>query len=188
MEQLIDDLLTLARQGDTVGTLDTVDLATAAEDAWLNVDTVGATLKVAATGTFEADPDRLRELLENLFRNSVEHGRPEPYEDVVAANSEDRRPPDDAIDHERLTVTVGTIPGEDGGPGFYIADDGRGIPVDERDSVLERGYTTAPDGTGFGLAIVEDIATAHGWAVTVRASETGGARFEFRTSSSPAHE
>jgi PAS domain S-box-containing protein len=184
MEQLIDDLLTLARQGDTVGTLDTVDLATAAEDAWRNVDTVGAILEPAETGTFEADPDRLRELLENLFRNSVEHGRPEPYEDVVAANSRDRRPPDDAIDHERLTVTVGTMATENGATGFYVADDGQGIPEGERDSVFERGYTTATDGTGFGLAIVEDIAEAHGWTIGVTESGQGGARFEFTTSSS----
>jgi len=48
--------------------------------------------------------------------------------------------------------------------------------------VFERGYTTAKGGTGFGLAIVEDIATAHGWSVQATESETGGARFEFTTS------
>lgn len=40
------------------------------------------------------------------------------------------------------------------------------------------GHSTAASGTGFGLAIVRNIAAAHGWTVGVTASETGGARFE----------
>ena len=174
MEQLIEDLLTLARQGDAVGTLETVDLGTAADQAWANVDTTGAALTVDGTDTFEADPDRLRELLENLFRNSVEHGHPQSYVKSLAA---ERRRPDDAADNAYLTVTVGLL--EDGG--FYVADDGHGIPVEEREQVFDRGFTTSKDGTGFGLAIVQDIASAHGWAVAVTESESGGARFEFRT-------
>jgi PAS domain S-box-containing protein len=175
MEQLIDDLLTLARQGDAVGTFDRVDLETAAKQAWTNVDTVDVTLELAGTATFEADPERFRELLENLFRNSVEHGRHGGSEDPLAQAA--RRQPAER-DREPLTVSVGTL--NDGG-GFYVADDGQGIPVSEREAVFERGYTTAAGGTGFGLAIVEDIASAHDWTVSVTDSESGGARFEFRT-------
>ena len=40
------------------------------------------------------------------------------------------------------------------------------------------GYAT-DGGTGFGLAIVERIAEAHGWHVAVGESEAGGVRFEF---------
>ncbi|MFB6271074.1 MAG: sensor histidine kinase, partial [Halobacterium sp.] len=75
-----------------------------------------------------------------------------------------------------VTVTVGDA----GSDGFYVADDGPGIPESERDAVFEGGYTTAEDGTGFGLAIVEDIVEAHGWTVDVTASEDGGARFDVR--------
>ena len=46
--------------------------------------------------------------------------------------------------------------------------------------MFESGYTTSETGTGFGLAIVERIAEAHGWEVTLIESESGGARFEFR--------
>jgi signal transduction histidine kinase len=95
----------------------------------------------------------LQQLFENLFRNALEHG--ETVE----------------------TVAVGAL-GD--GPGFYVADDGVGIPESERDEVFESGYTTNEDGTGFGLAIVTDIADAHGWDVTVTESESGGARFEVR--------
>jgi signal transduction histidine kinase len=63
--------------------------------------------------------------------------------------------------------------------GFYVADDGVGIPEDRRDAVFESGETFSEDGTGFGLSIVEDIAEAHGWRVALVESEDGGARFEF---------
>jgi signal transduction histidine kinase len=62
--------------------------------------------------------------------------------------------------------------------GFYVADDGPGVPPDDREHVFESGYSTSEDGTGFGLAIVEEIASAHGWDVDVVESEDGGARFE----------
>ena len=155
MERLIEDLLTLARQGEIVGTIDQVELAAAAEAAWATVDTFEGSLRVDAPGTVEADPARLRELLENLFHNAVEHG---------------------AADERGVTVTVGSLD-----DGFYVADDGPGIPPEEREDVFERGYTTTDGGTGFGLAIVADIAAAHGWSVELTESDGGGARFEFRT-------
>jgi Signal transduction histidine kinase len=63
--------------------------------------------------------------------------------------------------------------------GFYLADDGPGIPEEDRDRVLDRGYSTTADGTGLGLAIVATVAEAHGWTVSVTDSIGGGARFEF---------
>jgi signal transduction histidine kinase len=47
--------------------------------------------------------------------------------------------------------------------------------------VLEAGYTTADDGTGFGLDIVQSVAAAHGWRVAVTEGTSGGARFGFTT-------
>ena len=64
--------------------------------------------------------------------------------------------------------------------GFSVADDGPGIPADEREQVFEHGYSTDSDGTGFGLSIVQSIAEAHGWSVTATESESGGAKFEIR--------
>jgi signal transduction histidine kinase len=62
--------------------------------------------------------------------------------------------------------------------GFYIEDDGPGIPEDAREEIFEVGYSTLPDGTGFGLNIVKKIAKAHGWELTVGEGSDGGARFE----------
>jgi signal transduction histidine kinase len=72
-----------------------------------------------------------------------------------------------------VTITIGEL--EDG---FYVADDGDGIPEDERDDVFEAGYTTTDHGTGFGLSIVSDVVEAHGWEIHLTESAEGGARFE----------
>lgn len=149
MEAIIEDVLTLARHGESIGETEPVSLDAHGERAWSHVDTAEATLVVDCDRTIDADPDRLLQLFENLFRNAVEHGR------------------------EDVTVTVGTD-----GSSFYVADDGPGIPEDEREKVLDSGYTTAQNGTGFGLAIVTQIAQAHDWTVTVTESAAGGARFE----------
>jgi signal transduction histidine kinase len=79
-----------------------------------------------------------------------------------------------------VTVTVGSLE-----EGFYVEDDGPGVPEAEREDVFDAGYTTSDTGTGFGLSIVHEIATAHGWEVSVTESDAGGARFEFRGVETP---
>ena len=78
-----------------------------------------------------------------------------------------------AVEHGGETVTVGAL--EDG---FYVSDDGPGIPVDERDQVFKFGHSTSDSGTGFGLNIVKEIVETHDWKISVTEEETGGARFE----------
>jgi signal transduction histidine kinase len=81
-------------------------------------------------------------------------------------------------------VEVGLL---DDRSGFYVADDGPGIPEDECEHIFDHGFTTDEEGTGIGLAIVASIANAHGWNVEAVNCETGagtddesgGARFEF---------
>jgi signal transduction histidine kinase len=97
----------------------------------------------------------LRTLFENLLRNAVEHTDPP------------------------LTIRVGTLdPGKDDTGGFFVEDTGTGIPPETRDQMLEHGYSTREDGTGFGLSIAQEIVEAHGWQIQIRASEERGARFE----------
>ncbi len=74
-----------------------------------------------------------------------------------------------------MTIRVGRIDDH----GFYVEDTGLGIPEDIRKEVFDPGYTSESDGTGFGLAIVKQIAEAHGWQVTIVDRTGGGARFEF---------
>ncbi|QUO46622.1 hybrid sensor histidine kinase/response regulator [Halorubrum ruber] len=174
MTQLIDDLLALARQGRTVDEIESVPLDEAAERAWRTVDTDDATLDVSeATAAIEADPERLRTLFENLFTNSVEHGstngRSDPDGSVEHSSDTDAERDTDAAD---LTVSVGSLP-----DGFYVADDGVGFDIDPEEAT-EYGRSSAPNGTGFGLAIVREIAAAHGWELSIDGDD--GARFEFR--------
>mgnify|MGYP000167901151 CR=1 FL=1 len=72
-------------------------------------------------------------------------------------------------------MTVGKLEDRSG---FYVEDDGVGIPDSYADSVFESGFSTSGGGTGLGLAIVTSIANGHGWGVTLRESDAGGARFE----------
>ena len=174
MDELINDLLTLARQGDTVGETTMIDLAALAGQAWTDVETGEARLEKHGTATVEANAERLRAVFENLFRNSVEHGPTSSRPGADSAGEDDRH----AGDAASITISIGTTEN-----GFYVADNGVGIPPEERDDVFERGYTTSDTGTGFGLAIVTEVAQAHGWSVSVTESEDGGARFEFTTSS-----
>lgn len=155
MEQLIEELLSLAEQGATTADLEPASVRDCATKAWSMVDTGDAALDLEGECWVRADPDRLQQLLENLFRNALDHGIPE---DGTSAD---------------LTVTVGDCEG-----GFYVADTGRGIPEDERDEVFDIGFTTAEDGTGFGLGIVTRVAEAHDWALEATTAEAGGARFE----------
>jgi PAS domain S-box-containing protein len=165
MAALIDDLLTLTREGNEVGEVEPVETAAVARRAWQGVETGDASLVVDAERSIAADESRLRQLLENLFRNSIEHGSTgsQPGSDDAAG-----RPGDGP------TVTVGDLQ-----DGFFVADDGPGIPPEEREAVFDPGVSSVADNTGFGLAIVKQIAEAHGWTVTVTESDAGGARFEF---------
>ena len=218
MDELITGLLTLARQGEVVDERVSVPLRSAAEQAFRTVDTGGVQLEFDDPPTVDWDPERLRQLLENLFRNAVEHSSTSPPshaqedagsenasepsvadapEDAVEHGSTSSRPEaDDAVEHGSTesesgadastagttTIRVGGI--EDGG--FYAEDDGPGIPESERGAVFEYGYSTEEEGAGLGLSIVEAIAEAHGWTVSVTESAEGGARFEIRAGSESA--
>ncbi|RLN01255.1 HAMP domain-containing sensor histidine kinase [Haloarcula sp. Atlit-7R] len=163
METLIDRTLTLARSGHVISEPEPVDLEELVESCWEAVPTADATLANEVTAVIDADPDRLRHLFENLFRNAVEHGS------TGSVNS------DDALERGSadLTIRVDELSG-----GFYVADDGSGIPPEKRDAVLDDGYTATDGEGGLGLAIVQRIVEAHGWEIDVTESDEGGTRFE----------
>jgi signal transduction histidine kinase len=157
MTAIVEDTLTLAREGKAVDATEPVDLTEICDHAWAVVETQRADLDIETGMGVAADGDRLRHVFENLFRNSVDHG--------VTENEGE------------LTIRVGPLADRSG---FYIEDTGSGIPEADRSTVFDNGYTTSTDGTGLGLAIVNDIITAHGWTVAVGESAEGGARFEIR--------
>jgi signal transduction histidine kinase len=96
------------------------------------------------------EPKELRQqMIENLFANAVTHVR------------------------AGVTITVGDV-----AQVFFVVDDGPGIPPEHRDEVFHPGFTTATNGTGFGLMIVTRVAEAHGWDIRLADNPKGGARFE----------
>ncbi|WP_372912407.1 PAS domain-containing protein [Salinigranum sp.] len=195
MEALVDDLLTLSKAGTALEAWSACPLTSVARDAWEYVETADATLRVEAdVPTVEGDESILTQLFENLFRNSVEHGSAGPRSQARQGSFEQ------GATGERTTTTDAAEPGGDDagvtvrvGPlsdrtGFYVADDGVGIPPEKREEVFEYGYTSSADGTGFGLAIVTDLAAVHGWSVDLTESAAGGARFEFGVPESGIHD
>ena len=185
MDDLLDDLLTLAREGDRATDSEPVDLASVAERCWHSVETDGAALDVTGTLSLAADSSGLRQLLENLYRNAMEHGSTSPRshapEDAVEHGSTGHADADssaDSVEHsttDEQSITIRVGPLEDG---FFVEDDGPGIPPAIRDRIFEPGFSTGDDGTGYGLSIVSEIADAHGWSVSATESDSGGARFE----------
>lgn len=149
IDELTEDLLTLAKGSLPTERHEVVSLAEVARDGWDLIDSRSATLETEDM-EIEANPGQLQALFENLFKNAVGHGGAD------------------------VTVRVG--PCENG---FYVEDTGVGIPQEDRDRVFEHGFSTGYGGNGVGLTIVNRIAQAHDWEVSLSESDAGGARFEF---------
>ena len=169
LEERIDTELRYVRAGFPVRDASVVSVASLARECWETVttefetdsertdSTASPTLDVrtpdtdseGASGLVVAgEPERIRMLLHELFRNALDHGGTD------------------------VRVTVGALDQS----GFYVEDTGPGIPADEREYVFERGYTSDPNREGVGLALVAEIAGAHGWRLELRDGETGGTR------------
>lgn len=149
IEEIVIDLAGLARYGSTSTDLESVSIPEIADTAWKHVNQRSATLKTTEA-TITGDRGQLQVLLENLFRNAIGHGG------------------------DDVEIRVGPI--EDG---FYVEDNGSGIPPEEREKIFEHNFSTGYGGRGVGLTIVQQIADAHGFDVTLSEGLEGGARFEF---------
>ena len=207
-------------------------LAELVEACWSQIDSGGAALVVETDAVVRADPGRLRQLLENLFRNAVEHGstshRPARDDAVEHGSTSPRPEAGDADEHgstshrpardhaeelgstsprpgardavERgpgspraradgagtddaggtggaLSVTVGDLEDD---PGFFVADDGPGVPPALRERAFEDGVTSTAGGTGVGLGIVRQVAEVHDWEVRLGDRAGSGTRVEVR--------
>jgi signal transduction histidine kinase len=147
IERLTDGLPELARLGVPVTDAETEPVELGELARAVAAEAGGVSLAVADATTVTADPDRLERLLAELFRNAAEHGT-------------DGGGP--------VQITVGTV-----ADGFYVADNGPGIPADRTDRVFKIGYTTTDDGLGLGLSTVRWIAQAHGWTVETESPGEG---------------
>jgi signal transduction histidine kinase len=149
MGELIEDLLALSRQGKWTGEREPVNLQTMSINCWQTVTGTEPSIRIETEKQILADPTALRQVFGNVFTNAVQHAGP------------------------KVTITVGELP-----DGFYIEDDGPGIPKTERDNVFEPRHSIVEDGTGFGLTIVKQVIEAHGWDIRIVEGGDGGTRFE----------
>lgn len=165
MGLLVEDMLLLA-QFDEDRPLDRqpVDLSSVVAEAVLVARALphGHSLTLLAAPDpviVSADSARLRQIIDNLIGNAVQH-----------------TPPGTAI-----TVATGSNPGYGQ---LTVADDGPGLTAEQASRVFERFYRTddarsrARGGTGLGLSIAAALVQAHGGAITVDARPPGhGAAF-----------
>ena len=156
MDRLLTQLLQLARTSRIPRTTDPTDIRCAAERAWKKIDSEGATLDLLPERTLAANTDALTELFDFLFTNSVEHGQ----------GAEQSKA-------DRVSVEVGLL--EDG---FFVEDDGVGIPDEQKTGLFEVQYADTAEESGYGLYIVSAIVEAHDWEIDVLDGDAGGARFE----------
>jgi PAS domain S-box-containing protein len=119
-----------------------------AELAWETVSSDTADLVLEGDLVFEAYKSQLRRLFENLFWNALDHG-------------------------EAVEIRVGSLD-----DGFYVEDDGIGIPPPHREEVFESGFSTDDESPGYGLSIVNGIIEIHDWDIDIVEGTDGGARFE----------
>jgi signal transduction histidine kinase len=165
---------------------------------WRHVDTGEATLVVESSGSVRAVEGRLQRLLENLFRNALEPCSTEAGEGGQDASDDSDGDDSDGDDSDGddsdagegggpatdeppvggPVVRVGVL---DDGAGFYVADDGTGVPPERRDWIFDSGNSTGEAGTGLGLTVVSQVAASHGWSVAVTDAAGGGAEFRIGT-------
>lgn len=103
-----------------------------------------------------ADEKQLRQVLLNIFLNAEE-----------------------AMDKEPKIIRV-TTGSEKGQPFVRIADNGRGIPRQDRKQIFRLFFSTRQTGTGLGLPIVRKIVREHGGKIGIRSREGRGTTVTIR--------
>jgi nitrogen fixation/metabolism regulation signal transduction histidine kinase len=112
----------------------------------------------------EGDVGRLRQLLHNLIKNSLEA--------VAEATG--------------ACITVTTHAGDESARAYVelvIDDNGPGFPERVLDNLFEPYVSTKPRGSGLGLAIVKKIVEEHGGVIAAESNPEGGARVRIRLQS-----
>lgn len=166
MSSLVEDLMLIARldrerplEHEQLDLRDVLEPAVSA----IRVRDTGRTVTLTASGpgTVVGDPDRLRQVVDNLLVNAVRH-----------------TPAGTAIEAKLSSV--------DGDALVEVRDHGGGISEEDRKRVFEPFFRADPSrnratgGQGLGLAIVATIVEAHGGEVGVENAAGGGARFWFK--------
>ncbi len=101
----------------------------------------------------QADPDRLNQVLLNLYLNAMQ-----------------------AIDHDGV-IRVSACETERRRVKIVVADSGKGMNAEELQAIFTPYFTTKADGTGLGLAVVQNIIEQHGGTIRAESQPGAGAIF-----------
>jgi signal transduction histidine kinase len=103
--------------------------------------------------SIEADEQSLRQALFNLLLNAIQAVNGSGEIQIVA---------------EKRNAAEATL---------EVRDNGPGVPPDRRTEIFKPYFTTQKEGTGLGLAVVQQIVLAHGWEIECLGNEPQGAIF-----------
>jgi signal transduction histidine kinase len=147
MDAIINDLLKLVRQGNSVSDVEAVSMETAVKEALENIQEPKPSVTVEQNVSVFADKQKLTMLLTEILENARTHAGTDSHVRVIGHQD-----------------------------GFDIIDDGPGFE-EGTDQLLEYGYTTIDEGTGLGLSIANTLAEAHDWTLEPVDRDTAGALF-----------
>ncbi|MFB6217621.1 MAG: ATP-binding protein, partial [Halobacteriaceae archaeon] len=160
MQAMIDDFLEYSRVHTRGQEFEAVDAAavmeTVRQDLELLIAEADAEVRCGDLPTVTADESQLRQLLQNLVKNAIDHGGDSP---TVRVSAERR----------------------DGETVFAVADDGPGIPGDQQERIFElfEQGSRGEGGTGIGLAVCQRIVDRHDGDIWVESADGEGATFYF---------
>jgi signal transduction histidine kinase len=159
---IVDALLNVARldTGDLRVTLERTDVASLVSDVVRSAEaTANGRLFIADVDeqgvAAQADPDKLRQVLDQLVSNAVKYS---PPSGVVTVSARRR---DDSVE-------------------VAVEDEGVGIPPAERERIFSKFYKAGGEqGTGLGLFIAQGLVREMGGRMWVDSEEGRGSRFAF---------
>jgi PAS domain S-box-containing protein len=158
---IVDALLNAAKldSGDLAVTLEPTDVAAVVRDVVVSAGSANGHRIVADVDgdrcRAQADPEKLRQVLDQLVSNAVKYS---PAGGTVTVSAMRRA---DAVE-------------------VAVADEGEGIPPSERDRIFSRFYTGGTgQGTGLGLFIARGLVREMGGRMWVESEEGEGSRFAF---------
>lgn len=147
-QEIIDDMDTVLRNKGAKPEPVDLDFKKICQEVWENIKTESDSLIIDNTMNFKADEGMTKVLLENIFKNSIEHGG------------------------ENVTITAKITDDM-----MCISDDGVGIPEENIGEVFKSGYS-GNNGTGLGMSIISVMCDSQGWDIRIDKDYTDGTKID----------
>ena len=145
LDELLDKSVALADAGKIIGKTESVNLEELVTQIAFSIIPEDIRFEHTDLPTINCDREKMRQVVQNLLLNAVEHGQP----------------------------SVIQIKGETSEQYYFIlfCNDGNPIPETKREDIFSAHLTSKTATGGLGLAIVKRIVEAHGWTISLDSSE-----------------